>query len=308
MTLQQLEYVVAVAEHRHFLKAAEACHVTQPTLSAMIQKLEDELGVRIFDRRRKPIALTAAGLLVVEEARSLLAGERRLRARLDEERKVGTGVVRLGVLPTIAPYLIPRVLPRMAKYHPGIDLRITEMKTAPMRTALEHGAVDAALMARSEDWSAFRSITLFYEQYFVYAAPDTPLAQCSSVRTDDLRDAALWLLDEGHCFRDQLVKFCQLKGATHSRSAYRLGSIETFMRLVEGGMGTTFIPELSTLQLSAEQQRLVRPFAVPVPTREVLMVSHPDFVRCSLLDILAAEIRAAVPKDMLRLTHAQRTL
>lgn len=308
MTLQQLEYVVAVAQHRHFLKAAEACDVTQPTLSSMIQKLEDELGVKIFDRKQKPIAPTAIGNLIIEQAQHMIAQAQRLKASVDEEQQTVCGTFRLAVLPTIAPYLIPRFLPVFSEKHPQIDLRISEMKTAEIKQALDKGEMDAAIVAHLTDMDDYDSIPLFYEQFFVYAAPNAPLHDHSSIRTTDLRDIPLWLLDEGHCFRDQLVSFCHLKSAIRSQRSYHLGSIETFMRIVENGMGVTFIPELCTLQLSPEQKKLVRPFAIPIPSRQIVMLTSNDFVRRKLLRLITEKIKESVPPEMLRLNKNLKSI
>lgn len=300
MTLQQLEYVVAVAQHRHFLKAAETCGVTQPTLSSMVQKLEEELQAKIFDRKQKPLALTAVGQVVVEQAQQLLAQARQLKASVEEARGAITGSFRIGVLPTVAPYLIPRFFPTLTREHPELDLRIQEMKSFQIKRALAQGEIDAGILAEAEDLEGLATHSLFYEQYFVYAAHSTPLHALSAVRTDDLRSTPLWLLDEGHCFRDQLAKFCQLKGASHSQMAYKLGSIETFMRIVESGMGATFIPELCMLQLSEQQRQLVRPFALPVPLRHILLCISTHCVRQRLVELLLHSIRAAVPPSMLK--------
>ena len=306
MTLQQLEYVVAVAEHRHFLKAAEACDVTQPTLSSMVQKLEEELGVKIFNRRIKPIALTPVGETIVAEARQTLVQAQRLKASVDEAQHSPCGTFSIGVLPTIAPYLIPRFYPEFSRRYPDVELHITEMKTSSIKAALTNGDIDAGILANMEGLDDFLTQTLFYEQYFVYAAHDTPLSQLPSVKTNDLREVPLWLLDEGHCFRDQLMQFCQLKSGRRSQRSYHLGSIETFMRMVENGVGVTFIPELCTFQLSAEQRTLVRPFAVPVPTREVVFLTSPDFVRHSIQQILVESIRQSVPQEMHHLSKVQK--
>ena len=246
MTLQQLEYVVALADHGQFLKAAEACDVTQPTLSSMIQKLEDELGAKLFDRRSKPVVPTAVGRIVVEQARELLNGARRLREQVDEQQSTVCGEFSVAVLPTIAPYLLPRFLPEFSRKYPQIDLQISEMKTADVKRALLKGEIDAAIVAQLSELEEFNADTLFFEQYFVYASPSSELHDRDSIRTADLREVPLWLLDEGHCFRDQLVNFCHLKSARRSQRSYHLGSIETFMRMVESGLGATFIPELST--------------------------------------------------------------
>ncbi len=211
MTLQQLEYVWPWPDHGQFLKAAEACEVTQPTLSSMIQKLEEELGAKLFDRRSKPVVPTAVGRVVVEQARELLSGARRLRDRVDEQQNAVSGEFRVAVLPTIAPYLLPRFLPEFSRKYPQVDLQISEMKTADVKRALAKGEIDAAIVAQLNELEEFNADTLFYEQYFVYSSQSSELHTRDSVRTTDLREVPLWLLDEGHCFRDQLVSFCLSK-------------------------------------------------------------------------------------------------
>lgn len=306
MTLQQLEYIMAVYRHQHFAKAAEACNVTQPTLSSMIQKLEEELGIKIFDRKRQPILPTPIGRNIIERAWQVLVTARQLKETVEQDRHSLLGTFHLGVLPTVAPYLIPRFFPKLMDSYPEMDIRITEMKTKEIAEALRHGDIDAAILARVEGLEEFDCQTLFYEQFMAYIAEHDPLFGQPSIKTSDLSGEYLWLLDEGHCFRDQLVKFCELKAARRSKEAYSLGSIETFMRIVESGKGVTFIPELSTLQLTPEQQRLVHPFAIPVPTREVVLLTGKDFIRTTLRETLVQEIRAAVPEYMLRLRKTQQ--
>lgn len=306
MTLQQLEYIVAVNRYRHFAQAADSCNVTQPTLSAMIQKLEEELGVKIFDRKQQPIATTSAGKAVVEQAWQVLLEAKKLKEVVQEEQRSLSGTFTVGIIPTIAPYLIPRFFPQLMERCPQIDVRIVEMKTAHIKQALKHGDIDAGILALLDDMQEFQATPLFYEQFFAYVASSDRLYEATSVKSSDMAGEYLWLLDEGHCFRDQLVKFCQLKAATSSKKAYSLGSIETFMRMVESGKGITFIPELATLQLSSEQRKLVRPFAMPVPTRSVVMLTGKHCMRHSLVQLLVNEIRGAVPPDMLTLSHNQK--
>lgn len=300
MTLQQLEYVLALAKYQHFAKAADACDVTQPTLSSMIQKLEDELGVKLFDRRRQPIMPTASGRRVIAHAREVLAEARHLKEAVDEERQALTGTFVVGVLPTIAPYLLPRFFPQLLNEHPEMDVRIIEMKTAMMKRALADGTIDAGILARVGGLDELQLHTLFYEQFYAYVSANDPLFSHTTVKTTDLANDFLWLLDEGHCFRDQLVRFCQLPAARLSKKAYSLGSIETFMRMVEHDKGVTFIPELAVSQLAEEQRRLVRPFALPIPTREIVMAVNCDFIRYTLLQFMIERIRRSVPKDMLK--------
>lgn len=308
MTLQQLEYIVAVYRTRHFVKAAEACGVTQPTLSAMIQKLEAELDVKLFERSSQQVMPTAIGKVVVEQAWKVLNRARKLKDIVAEEKKSLMGTFRLGILPTIAPYLLPRFFPSLMRENPSLDIRVVEMKTAEIRRAIDRGEIDAAVMVDTGDLDDYALTTLFYEQFLAYVSPSDLLSAKKSIKTSDLSNEFLWLLDEGHCFRDQLVKFCQLKAAKTSQSAYSLGSIETFMRIVENGQGVTFIPELASMQLTSTQKALVRPFAIPIPTREVVMATSKSFVRQSLLDMIAGQIRKSVPEKMLKLNNTEQRI
>lgn len=306
MTLQQLEYVVAVDRLRHFGKAAEQCRVTQPTLSSMIQKLEDELGVKIFDRGQQPVKPTPCGRLVIAQARETLACAAKVKDIVAEEQESLAGTFRIGILPTIAPYLLPRFFPQLTCEHRELDLRILEMKTQEIKRALKCGAIDAAILVSLDDMDDFDKTTLFYEQFMVYVADNDALYNSKSIRAADLNDKFLWLLDEGHCFRDQMMKFCELQSAVTSKATYMLGSIETFMRMVENGKGITFIPELALAQLSDAQRRLVRPFAIPIPVREVVMLTTKTFVRCSVRDLLTERIHACVPPNMLNMNNTEQ--
>lgn len=306
MTLQQLEYIVAVDECRHFARAAEQCRVTQPTLSAMIQKLEDELGARIFDRSRQPIAPTTVGEAVIRQARETLRHSRSIQDVVLEQKTSLGGIFRLGILPTIAPYLLPRFFPQLMNKYKSLDIQVTEMKTKDIKQALVEGKIDAGILAQIDGLEEYNQTSLLYERYFAYVSSSSNLSGNSLIRTSDMANEQLWLLDEGHCFRDQMLRFCQLKSAQISQLAYRLGSMETFMRMVESGKGMTFIPELAVEQLSEEQKCLVRPFAIPVPTRQLIMITNKNFVRETLLNTLVNEIRQSVPKTMLTLKGTQK--
>ena len=305
MTLQQMEYVLAVDRFRHFARAAAHCRVTQPTLSAMIQKLEDELDAPIFDRSHQPVRPTAIGARIIEQARLALAQADGIRQIVAEEKHSLTGLFRLGILPTIAPYLIPRFFPQLRRQHPQLDIRVTEMKTEQVKAALHSGEVDAGIVAALPGMDGFVRNLLFYEPFLAYVSRGSELFGHDIIRTSDLANAQLWLLDEGHCLRDQMVKFCQLKSVRANQEVYRLGSMETFMRMVEGGEGVTFIPGLAVDQLSESQRELVRPFAIPRPARQIVMLTDRLFIRHTLLQAVAEEIRASVPAEMLVLQPSQ---
>lgn len=306
MTIQQLEYILAVDQCRHFAKAAEFCRVTQPTLSMMIQKLEDELGIKLFDRSVQPVKPTAAGVKVIAQARSVLHQAALIKDIVKEEEQSLKGAFRLAVLPTIAPYLLPRFLQHLAEQHKELDIRIQEMQTAPTLAALQNGEIDAAIIANEPLESNLEGTLLFYEEFFCYVSKKEAVYRKNLIRTADISDERLWLLDEGHCFRDQLMRFCQREQVKLHQAAYHLGSLETFMHMVESGYGMTFIPELATLQLCPEQKDLVRTFAIPRPTREIYFVTRKDFVRFALSKILIEHIRESVPKEMLNLKAGQK--
>lgn len=308
MTIQQLEYILAVDRFRHFGKAAEYCLVTQPTLSAMVQKLEEELDVKIFDRSTQPVQPTSVGRKIIEQARAVLTQASKVKEIVQEEGQSLKGVFRIAVLPTIAPYLLPRFFPKFMEDYPELDIRVSEMKTQDVLVALAAGKVDAAIIATAVDNKSLQAETLFYEQFLGYVARKESIFKNEMIRTTDISGERLWLLDEGHCFRDQLMRFCQLETVKLHQAAYHLGSMETFMRIVEGGKGITFIPELALYQLSDQQKELVRPFAIPRPTREISIVTKTDFVRFSVLSILKERIRSSIPKEMLTLQNTQRVV
>ena len=305
MTLQQLEYILAVNQFRHFAKAAEYCRVTQPTLSAMIQKLEEELDTRIFDRSQQPVCPTPVGIHIIEQAQNILVQANRIKNIIEEEKHSLTGTFKLGILPTVAPYLLPRFFPQLMKKSPDLDIRVVEMKTNDIKKALQTGEIDAGIVASLAGMEELQQTPLFYEQFFAYVSREDALFNNEVIRTSDLNGEQLWLLDEGHCFRDQLVRFCQMKSARASQLAYHLGSMETFMRMVESGKGVTFIPELAVLQLGDAQKELVRSFAIPCPTRQVVLLTNKNFIRHTLLEVLVKEIKLSVPKEMLSLKATQ---
>lgn len=308
MNLQQLEYILAVDELRHFAKAAERCNVTQPTLSAMIQKLEDELDAKIFDRTQQPVQPTLIGKKIIEQARATVHQASLIKDLVKEEEQSINGVFRIAVLPTIAPYLLPRFFPELMEAYPSLDIRVMEMKTRNCLAALQAGGVEAAIIAGPAEGKEFASTPLYYESFFGYVSPKETIYKKELIRSSEISGEKLWLLDEGHCFRDQLMRFCQLKSAQSCQIAYKLGSMETFMRMVESGKGMTFIPGLAVMQLSEEQKKLVRPFAIPQPTRQINIITRTDFIRHAVLAMLVEKIKAAVPKDMLTLQNGQKVV
>ncbi len=306
MNLHQLEYILALDEHRHFGRAAEACKVAQPSLSTMIQKLEDELGAKIFDRSKQPITPTPTGVRILKQSAIILRQVELLKDIVtDEEESLG-GELKLGILPTIAPYLIPRIIPLLNKELPKLKIHFIELTTSRCLEDLMLGEIDMALIASPPDKNGLESKILFYEEFFAYVAREHKLFAEPNIRSSQVDSEHLWLLDEGHCFRDQLLRFCQLKRATPHRYNYERGSLETFMHLVEQGNGLTFIPELAVDMLSETNKELVRPFTIPRPTRAIHLALRSDCIRQKLYRELSRLIASSVPERMLSLNIEQK--
>ncbi|MCR5014168.1 MAG: LysR family transcriptional regulator [Bacteroidales bacterium] len=296
MTLQQLEYIVAVDKYRQFVKAAEACGVTQPTLSSMIQKLEAELNLQIFDRNSHPIGVTAAGETVISQAKVILYHVAQLEEMVLDERQMETGSVSMGVIPTIAPYILPGLFKEIHEHHPGIALRVIEARTSVLIEKLEKAEIDMALLSTPMKHDELLEIPVYYEKFHAYFPAGSPFLKEERVRIGELPLDELWVLQEGHCLRNQVLSFCghQSKKA----SVYEAGSIETLVRIVDENGGYTVIPELHIELLTEEQRARTRSIVDPEPVREVSLVVRADYVRERLLNIMAASIRSIVPESM----------
>lgn len=297
MTLQQLEYVLAVNQHRHFGEAARQCHVTQPTLSTMIQKLEEELGVRIFDRSKKPVIPTEEGRKVIEQAREVILQSRRLLELSSELRGELRGTLELGIIPTVAPFLLPAFLPSFLERYPDIHLHISELTTEEIIRRLKHHQLDAAILATPLNDPALHEYPLYDEEFVVYASSNQPLLQKQFVVPEDMQLQQLWLLEEGHCLRTQVVNLCELRYADSDTGqlAYAAGSVQTLKKMVDMGHGVTILPELAIADLSEEEYDRIRFFKPPAPVREISLVTYRFFARERLLSALAEGIKDAVP-------------
>lgn len=306
MTLQQLEYIVAVDTHRHFVRAAEQCFVTQPTLSSMIHKLEDELGVKIFDRSKQPVIPTAAGKAVIEQARVILREADRLDQIVQQEKSEIKGELKLGVIPTLAPYILPLFLREFADKYPQVNLVVTENNTETIIRKLKERVIDAGLLATPLGHREIKENVLFYERFFAYVSDENGDDLVAETRKeymmiDEIDVDRLWLLEEGHCLRTQVVHLCALRGDQHviPNVSYEAGSLETLKRMVNKNNGVTILPELAVLDLSPEEKKKIRPFAEPSPTREVSLVTYHHFVKESLIKALRDTIIQQIPPSFL---------
>lgn len=299
MTLTQLEYIVALDTHRHFATAADKCFVTQPTLSMQVQKLEEELNVLLFDRSKHPIVPTVEGQAIIAQARTVLAEAHRLKEIVREQQQVVAGELHIGIIPTLAPYLLPLFLKNFVDKYPQVRLRIEEMTTEQIVYQLKHDLLDGGLLATPLQETHIIEQPLFYEAFVAYLSPTHPLAQKKELRPEDVAHESLLLLGETHCFRLQVLQLCQIASQQPNQLTFQAGSLETLKRMVDLYGGITLLPELAIDSLSEEQQDNVRYFTAPVPLREVSLVLHRGYVKQRLLSLLAAEVCAAVPPKML---------
>ncbi len=268
MTLRDLEYLVALAETRHFGRAAARCHVSQPTLSAQLRKLEDFLGVALIERRPRRVALTTAGEAVVERARRMLRDADDIRALARASQDPLAGQLRVGFIPTLGPYLLPRVAPRIAKALPGLQLMLHEYQTARLVERTLSGELDLAILALPADTRGLVTRSLFAEAFLVAMPESHRLAARKRVKASDLHGEKLLLLEEGHCLRDQALEVCERAGT--EEQDFRATSLETLRQMVAAGLGITLLPRLAAEGPFASARGLaVRPFAPPAPNRVI---------------------------------------
>ncbi len=302
MTLQQLKYLLAIEEHRHFLEAARHCHVTQPTLSMMVQKLEEEIGIKIFDRSKKPIMPTKEGAVILDRARAVIAAARQLEDTALELRGEMRGKLKIGIIPTVAPYLISRFLTTFLNTYPDIHLHLIELTTDELIARLKRHQLDAGILATPLNDPAIDELFLYHEEFVAYAAPHNTLLKKRYLLPDDIDIEQLWLLEEGHCLRTQVINLCELRrpdSITH-RLEYESGSIEALKKMVDSGQGVTILPELAINDLCDEELDRLRFFKPPAPVREISLITYRNFARERLLNALAKIIVETIPKKMRR--------
>ena len=302
MTLVQLEYLVAVDTHRHFATAAEHCFVTQPTLSMQLQKLEEEIGVQLFDRSRVPVRPTEIGKEIIAQARVILAESKKIQEIVQGQKQELSGELKIGVIPTLAPYLIPLFITNFLEKHPNVHISVQELLTDQIIEKLKHELLDVGLLITPLEDKSIKEIPLFYEAFVTYINPHHPLASQKSIKSEQLDLDELWILNEGHCFRSQVLNICNRsnknKTSQNSHLDYKSGSLETLKRIVETQHGLTLLPELSVLDMPEQKRKLVRNFQDPQPMREVSLVVHRSFLKKKLIEALQQEIIASVPEDI----------
>lgn len=299
MNIQQLTYIIAIDRFRHFARAAEHCRVTQPTLSTMLNRLEEELGVKLFDRSRSPVMPTETGKRIIAQARRILEEVDHLHGLAGEMSDQVEGELRLGVIPTVAPFLLPLFLQELLDAYPKLKITINELTTGEIVVQLKSNMIDAGILATPLGQETIREIPLYTEPFVVYRSKKLPPVKNKKrqqVRPEDLDLDRLWLLEEGHCLRSQIAALCELKkqNRSYSNLVYEAGSIDSLKRLVDSNEGITILPALSIREFSEKELESVQYFRDPVPARQISIVTYRHHLKERIVDVLKEEIQNRV--------------
>ena len=303
MTLTQLEYIVALDTWRHFSIAAEKCFITQPTLSMQIQKLEEELGVKLFDRTKQPVIPTEIGTAILAQARRTLREAGMIRQLITDQQDTLSGELRIGIIPTLAPYLLPPLYKTMREKYPRLSLVIKESITEEVIHELKNNRLDCGIVVTPLKDASIKEQVLFYEELFVYVSARNALSQKKYVLATEIDPNQLWLLEEGHCFRSQILNLCELRKSSDFQFRYETGNMETLKRMVDKSDGITILPELAVREFTPAQLKLVKRLQQPSPAREVSLVTHRDHIKTRLIQTLKEEILHIVPGPMQKLQN-----
>jgi LysR family hydrogen peroxide-inducible transcriptional activator len=300
MTITQLEYIVAVDTYRSFVTAAEKCFVTQPTLSMQVQKLEDTLGVKIFDRSKQPVTPTEIGIDIINQARVLLAESEKIKEIISDRQKEISGELKVGIIPTVSPYILPKIMNGFIQKYPQVKLIVWEQTTEQIVQQLKLGMIDCGILSTPLHESSLIEMPVFYENFVAYASKQSKLYKKKSITPDDIDMEEIWVLNEGHCMREQVLNICQRRRATQGfqHFEYNTGSVETLKRMVDQNNGATILPELALADLSDKQLDRVRYFKSPEPAREVSIVIQRNYLKRRMIEALKNEILEFVPKRM----------
>ncbi|OIQ22998.1 LysR substrate-binding domain-containing protein [Lacinutrix sp. MedPE-SW] len=295
MTITQLTYVLAVAEHQNFTKAAEKCFVTQPTLSMQIQKLEDQLDILIFDRSKKPIELTDVGAKIVTQARNIVNESYRIKDIVDQQKGFIGGEFKLGIIPTVMPTLLPMFLKSFIKKYPKVNLKIEELTTEEVITRIKDGHLDAAIAATPLEDELIKERVLYFEPFTAYIPKNHRLASKKKLDVSDLEIDDMLLLEDGHCFRDGVINLCKVF-KDHSDDNFQLesGSIETLIKLSNEGLGMTLLPYLHTLDMNEKAIENLHYFNEPSPAREVSIIYHKSELKMQIIEALQEIIMGVI--------------
>ncbi len=295
MTITQLTYVLAVAEHKNFTLAAEKCFVTQPTLSMQIQKIEEELDIQIFDRSKKPISLTEIGEKIVTQAKNIVNEAGRIKDIVDQQKGYIGGEFRVGIIPTVMPTLLPMFLNSFIKKYPKVNLIIEEQTTDEIIKRLKNGHLDCAIAATPLEEDFLKEIVMYYEPFMAYIPENHSSFNKKEIEISDLDLDNILLLQDGHCFRNGILNLCKNnKFVTENHFQLESGSFETLIKLADEGLGTTLLPYLHTLELNDKNKAKLRYFKDPKPAREVSLIYPKNELKIHIIDALRTTIQGVV--------------
>lgn len=301
MTLIQLEYIVALDALKHFAKAAAHCHITQPSLSMQVQKLEEELDIQIFIRTN-PVAATETGQIVIEQAKKILAQAAAMQQLIHQEKNIVAGTLKIGIIPTLAPYLLPQFIQDFIKRYPQVHISLQELTTEHIIRQLKNGTLDAGILATPLNVPELKETFLFNEEFVAYISRRDKLFAKKYLLPADIDVHRMWLLEEGHCLRSQVMNLCALQkdASTEKHFDYAAGSIETLKRFVDKNGGITLLPELATYDMSKTKKNMLRYFKSPAPVREISLVTLKSFAKTRLIGILQQTIIDNLPMQMVK--------
>ena len=305
MTIQQLEYLIAVDKHRHFGHAAESCFVTQPTLSAQLSKLERDLGVILFDRSKMPVIPTEMGVQIISQAKKVVSESKGIFELVADMKGDISGVIKLGIIPTLAPYLLHLFIRKFLEKYPHVKLEVQEMVTEDVVKKLKNDELDLGIIVTPLHESGIVEKPMFYEKFFAYLSKEHPLLKEETFHPEKVLKEEFWVLQQGHCFRDQVINLCDQSLSGPKNFHYESGSLEGLKNMVNRYKGVTLLPELATLELSDEEKTRLRPFEGVPPTREVSIILNRSFLKQKLVELLFKEISDAIPKEMTSKAHGK---
>ncbi|NQU84925.1 MAG: hydrogen peroxide-inducible genes activator [Mariniphaga sp.] len=301
VTLTQLQYIVAVDTYRHFGKAAESCFITQPTLSMQIKKLEEDLEIIIFDRSKQPLIPTDIGQRIIDQARIVLVQSEEINNIVKDHKNQVSGLIRIGIIPTLAPYLLPIFIGHYKRKYPNIFIKVEEQTTENIINLLQKDLIDVGILVTPLNEEKINEKPIFYEEMLIYANEGHRLHKQQEITVQDIATPEIWLLSDGHCFRDQVINLCSFMGTTNSELPFHFeaGSLETLMNIVDKEGGITLIPELAKEGMAEKRLKNVKEFSNIKPLREVSLVYSRHFAKHKLINLLWREIEETIPPELL---------
>lgn len=305
MTIQQLEYIIAVDKFRHFGQAAESCFVTQPTLSAQVSKLEKELEVILFDRSKMPVIPTEIGAQIIAQAKKVVSESKGIFELVSQLKGDISGVIKLGIIPTLAPYLLHRFIKSFLEKYPNVKIQVEEIVTEEIIRKLKNDELDLGIVVTPLNEPGILEKPVFYEKFLTYMSQGHPLLKKEKLLPSDLDTNDMWMLQQGHCFRDQVLNLCNESKFERMNFHYESGSLEGLRNMVNQYTGFTLLPELATFFLSDEEKSRLRRFEGEEPIREVSIVLTRSFLKKKLVELLFKEISDAIPQEMTSKAHGK---